>query len=222
MEPVPLGPRPRAGEACHGCWEESPLPGMRPTGRWDRSRLKGEKGPLGAVGAPEPSLCAGSLGASPPRARSPPGERSPHARRATAMEPTACSRAGTTRSGSCPPGRARCGRGPTAGDAAHWVQSQRRGTQRGCSRWQDLRGSRLRGLPLLLVCHCEASLPGTRASARRPLRGMVLLRRVLRGEAPSGGSAMWECSQCEIPPVGAKSDGGRTRTRDLQLLTPAP
>ena len=94
MEPVPLGPRPQAGEARHGCWEESPLPGMRPTGRWDRSRLKGEKGPLGAVGAPEPSLCAGSLSASPPRARSPPGARSPHARCATAMAPTACSRAG--------------------------------------------------------------------------------------------------------------------------------
>ena len=37
------------------------MPGMRPTAPWDRSRLKGEKGPVGAVGAPEPSLCAGSL-----------------------------------------------------------------------------------------------------------------------------------------------------------------
>ena len=46
---VRLGPRPRAGEACHGCWEGSPLPGMRPTRRWDGSRLMWEIGPLSAV-----------------------------------------------------------------------------------------------------------------------------------------------------------------------------
>ena len=175
---VPLGPRPRGGEACHGCWEESPLPGMRPTGRWDGSRLMGEKGPLGAVPGPEPSLCDASPGASPPRARSPPGARSPHARRATAMVPPACSRSRTMRSGPRPRGRARCGMGPTAGDAAHWVQSHMTGHPEGLfpvagppgfavARSPSLVPVPLRDVPSWDPRQCEASTRGNGATATR-------------------------------------------------------
>ena len=172
------GPRPQAGEACHGCWEESPLPGMRPTGRWDGSRLMGEKGPLGAVPGPEPSLCDASPGASPPRAWSPPGARSPHARGATAMAPPACSRSRTMRSGPRPRGRARCGMGPTAGDAAHWVQSHMTGHPEGLfpvagppgfavARSPSLVPVPLRDVPSWDPRQCEASTRGNGATATR-------------------------------------------------------
>ena len=181
MEPVPLGPRPQAGEARHGCWEESPLPGMRPTGRWDRSRLKGEKGPLGAVGAPEPSLCAGSLSASPPRARSPPGARSPHARCATAMAPTACSRAGTTRSGPCPRGRRVVG-GRLLQGTRRTGSSRSGGAPRG-----GVPGGRTSGVP-----GCEASLFCSCATARRPSLE----------PAPMRGDASGDWCYCDASCVG--------------------